>query len=117
MRRKCSVRGCRDEAAAKGLCRRHYMAKRRTGSPTKVRKPGRKPSSWLAFYRAFFPQWSQRTIARYTAAMAMLGDEAAQAAAIQAASRPNGSINVSKLFDIAEWKAAQRAIAAMKEKQ
>jgi hypothetical protein len=45
----CKIEGCGAKPVARGLCPKHYMRKRRQGSPRKVGKPGRPRSPLLAF--------------------------------------------------------------------
>ena len=67
-------------------------------------KPGPKPDPARAYARKLFSEWSERTFATYWSAMQRLdvGGEDAKRAALAAAIRPNGSINVSKLARIAD---------------
>ncbi|OBI53596.1 hypothetical protein [Mycobacterium sp. E787] len=103
----CSVDSCQRQVKAKGLCEKHYRRMRRTGDPNQVRKPGPAPDPYRAQVRGL--QYSdfgcERTMQTYVAAMAMLGafaDHDAFAAALAAATRPNGSLNVSKLRRLAD---------------
>ena len=99
----CKVKGCKTKPVAKGLCAKHYMRQRRTGDPMQTGRAGRKPSPTLALYRSVFhSDWGARTIARYAWAMTMLPSNSKESiAAIKAATRPNGTVNVSRLSDIA----------------
>ena len=71
----------------------------------------------LELYRALFREWSPRQIARYALAMRTLrfaGDDPLEA--IRVATRPNGSLNVSKLDRLAaqaivRWVRAREADA------
>jgi hypothetical protein len=97
----CEIDGCDGEPVAKGLCAKHYMRLRRAGDPSRVRKPGPKRS----LMRSVLPaEWSPRAQARFAQAMRMLEDAgggAEKQQAVKTASRPNGSVNVSKLLRIA----------------
>jgi hypothetical protein len=101
----CKIKGCEGKAIAKGLCAKHYMRARRTGDPKQVGKPGRPPDPIIGMWRDQMCEfgWSPRTMARYVEAMALLRDMDMETkrAAVKAATRPNGSMNVSKLLDIA----------------
>lgn len=70
------------------------------------RKPGRPPSRTLAYAAATFPEWSERTRARWARAMGiMIAAEVpadVQQTVISNASRPNGSLNVADLERRAE---------------
>jgi hypothetical protein len=99
----CTIEGCNSKMIARGLCAKHYARRRRTGDANQARKRGPKPSPWLDYLRTLFPNYSPRTRARFAEAMALLspcGEEVRQRA-ITAASRPNGSLNVSHLVDLA----------------
>jgi hypothetical protein len=69
----------------------------------------------LTLYRLIFPEWSERTIARYAASKHRLDvigkspDE--QVAMIKTCSRPNGTIDVARL---AEWTEALAAFWIVK---
>jgi hypothetical protein len=81
------------------------MRLRRTGDPEKVGKRGPKPPEWRKELREMFQDiQSPRTHARYIKAFMLLRafDRETSQAAIKQASRPNGSVNVSKLLKIAE---------------
>ena len=43
----CSIQGCANEAAVRGLCRMHYMRARRTGDATRTRRRGPKPKPFV----------------------------------------------------------------------
>lgn len=81
-----------------------------SSNPPIGRKPGRPVDPYLAIYRALFPEWSARTVARYALCMRRLrcmgiaGDE--WAAVCAKATRPNGSINVLALNALTHDKAA-----------
>src|SRR3954447_25411761 len=96
----CSIDGCDGAVLAKGLCGKHYMRLRRTGDPCRTRKSGPKPST-LAQMRALLPEWSERTLSRYKLAMMLFPNAEERRQGIAAASRPNGSVNVSRFLDIA----------------
>ncbi|MGA7487905.1 MAG: hypothetical protein WBW74_13335 [Xanthobacteraceae bacterium] len=99
----CKIEKCKGKTVAQGLCAKHYMRLRRTGDPLRTEKRGRKTPPCLALSRSTFPEYSQRTIARYAQAMKLLSvcGEGALVEAIKAATRPNGTINVSRFGDIA----------------
>jgi transposase-like protein len=40
---KCTIKGCANEAVARGLCAKHYMRQRRRGDPEAAFPPGRQP--------------------------------------------------------------------------
>jgi hypothetical protein len=101
----CNIEGCDAKPVAKGLCAKHYMRSRRHGSVDVKHKTGPKPGTRpdLDFHRSLFRDWSPRTIARFTEAMramSMAPDEK-RIETIKAATRPNGSVNVSKLCELA----------------
>jgi hypothetical protein len=103
---------CGRPAVAKGLCATCYSRRRRAGLPHK--KIGRPTPPDLAIVRRTFPDWSPSTIARWTQAMRILrvtGDQTAATAAIKAATRPNGTVNVSVIVRLADA-ALMRFVAA-----
>jgi hypothetical protein len=106
--RMCTIEGCETETVAKGLCWKHYMRWRRTGDPAKARKPGRKRDPVLMAYRGILGDWSPRTLGRYALAMRLLPDEEARLAVIQRATRSNGSLNVSRMLDLAAMEFVKR---------
>lgn len=77
-------------------------------------RPGPKPDPYRARVRALFSEYSDRTFARYWRAHTRLMvlkeygaiDQAGFRDAIARATRPNGTINVTKLADISETLAA-----------
>jgi hypothetical protein len=85
-----------------------------------VGKVGRPTPPDLALARRTFPDRSPSTVSRWTQAMRILrmtGDQAATTAAIKAATRPNGTFNVSVLVRLANvalvrFVAAERAAQA-----
>jgi hypothetical protein len=77
------------------------MRLRRAGDPAKTRKPGPEPRS--DFYAQLFPEWSARTLARYR-----LDDQDERMEVIKLATRPNGSVNVSRMLDMAAMRAVMR---------
>ena len=88
------------------------MRVRRNGDPNATRKRGRKQSEFLALNREFLSEWSPRTLSRYAQAMSILGDvggREAQRAALKAATRPNGTVNVAKLLKLAEEDVGERS--------
>jgi hypothetical protein len=105
----CKIAECQGRAVAQGLCAKHYMRMRRTGSPTKTGKPGRPRE--LNSYRAAIDQGyipctlsdtaSPRTKARLAEALRILDRCSAEARieAIHSCARSNGSINVSRLLE------------------
>jgi hypothetical protein len=99
------IDGCDREPLAKGLCAKHYVRQRRAGDPSRVGKAGRKTPADLDYWRTTFPDWSPRAQARFVRAMRMLEDAGGgteeKQRAIKAATRSNGSVNVSKLLGIA----------------
>jgi len=100
----CRIKGCYGKPVADGLCAMHYMRVRRHGGPHEVRKRGPKPS-WRADLRAMLPpEQSPRTKARYIRAFKLLAGRGEEVwmKAVEAAARPNGSLNVSKLLAMAE---------------
>jgi hypothetical protein len=99
----CLIQDCDGKPVAKGLCTKHYMRARRTGDPGKTRKPGRAPAAYGALLRSTFAEWSPRTQQRYISAMRNLRDLGAHMeAAIKDATRPNGSVNVSRLANFVD---------------
>jgi hypothetical protein len=69
------------------------------------RKRGRPSNALRAQTKRLFPEWSARTFARWWRAyqiLVILGDEQRWQAAVQRATRPNGSFNVSQLGKDAE---------------
>jgi hypothetical protein len=115
----CSIDGCDAKPVAKGLCAKHYMRTRRHGSAAVKHKTGPKPGTKVDsdLDKSLFPEWSPRTIARYTEAERAMRSvpEEKRKEAILAATRPNGSLNVSALYrlavneaDIAAERAATR---------
>jgi hypothetical protein len=73
-----------------------------TNTPPTGRKRGRPRSQLLAFVRAEYPTWSERTVARFKAAMErlrLLGVDAEDLATVlDKAKRKNGTLRVSR-FD------------------
>jgi hypothetical protein len=97
----CTIDGCAAKPIAKGLCSKHYMRVRRGGDASKKRKPGPKPDKWRVQARKT-SEMSDRTFARCKAALRMLrGAGIDTVPFIKAASRPNGSVNVSRLYILA----------------
>jgi hypothetical protein len=87
------------------------MLLRRTGDATEPRKRGPKRSELSALVNGMFHEWSPRTRATYMRAMTMpfLSVEEKQEC-IKLATRPNGSINVSRLFKLVQVKALFRFV-------
>jgi hypothetical protein len=81
------------------------MRLRRAGDPAKTRKPGPEPRS--DFYAQLFPEWSARTLARYRLAMSFLDDQDERIEVIKLATRPSGSVNVSRMLDMAAMRAVK----------
>jgi hypothetical protein len=108
----CTIEECDGKVIAKGLCAKHYARQRRTGATDLARKRGRPADKGRAFYRNLFSDYSPRTFLRYVKAIERLAElskqdtQALKTAAIKAASRPNGSMNILRLLEIAEGKAA-----------
>lgn len=103
----CVIEGCESKPMAKGLCAKHYMRQRRTGDVTRVRKAGRKRSQLLKG----FEDWSPLTKQRFAEAVRMLReacDNDEKAESIKAATRPNGTLSVSKLLRIASMRYVMR---------
>ena len=103
----CVIEGCEGKAVAKGLCAKHYMRQRRTGYPSGIGKAGRK-RSWqrlLIEEEGLDTAWSSRTCTRYVQAVGMLCEAGCDTEdldrAIDRAQRPNGTLNVSRLLEIA----------------
>ena len=107
----CSIMDCDDEATSRGLCAKHYMRWRRHGDSNAVQKSGRKRKS--IGRQMFEHDWSPRTIARFDKAHRLAarihevaGFNDAFEKAVQSATRPDGSLNVSKLLDTIEMRGA-----------
>jgi hypothetical protein len=85
-----------------------------SSSPPIGRKPGRPRDQILDAYRQLFPEWSERTLARYAKARRYLVvagftiDE--QREFTKRATRPNGTVAVQRFEEIAETVALMRAI-------
>jgi hypothetical protein len=107
----CSIDGCDAKAVAKGLCAKHYARQRPNGDPEKVRKAGRHRSEWSAWVEDQFREWSPRTRARYKTATRLLGKlgDQERKEAVRLATRPNGSVNVSQMLDMAMFAHARPA--------
>jgi hypothetical protein len=107
---RCTIEGCEAEAVAKRLCTKHYTRARRTGDPTKVRKRGAPRNELLAMLRDTLPHhWSRRTVARFHQAMSLLVTQEERKELIRACTRPNGSLNVWQMLQIAKLR--HRAIS------
>ena len=102
----CQIEGCPNKPVAKGLCAKHYRRQRRTGDAEQVRRPGRPRDPRLSRLRATMkPDFGSRsTFYRYDLALQVLEllDGAVARNAILAATCPHGSINVSKLLELAK---------------
>ena len=97
----------RPPAVAKGMCLKHYMRVRRTGSAKEVRRPRRPKDERRAIALKVMAQanLSDRTIATWWSAIKLLkelGEDVRPA--IEAATHPNGGLNTAKLKRIAEGK-------------
>lgn len=98
----CTIDGCAAKPIAKGLCSKHYMRVRRGGDASKKRKPGPNPDKWRADSRKTLGEMSDRTFARYEPATRMLREANIDFKPFfEAATRPNGSFNVSRLYCLA----------------
>lgn len=104
----CQIAGCVGKAFALGLCAKHYTRQRRHGHAQTVRPRGRNGPPSAAMLKELFPHWSPRTLATYTKALEHLstaqkptGSETMVTEAIAQATRPRGTLNVSKFVRIA----------------
>ena len=109
----CVVESCDRKPIAKGLCAKHYMRVRRAGDPSTVGKPGRKrsPERLPMEEMGVSAEWSPRTFARFKQAIEMLrevGGVEEVKQPIEAATRSNRSLNVSKLVRIAAMRYIER---------
>ena len=100
----CKIPDCQSKAVAQGLCAKHYMRMRRTGDLSKTGKAGRPKGQnvYLAMAAIMLPETcSQRTKARYAAAICNLDTCSAEARVevVKNCTRANGSLNVSKLLE------------------
>ena len=98
----CSIKTCCGQSVAHGLCQKHYMRLRRCGDPNRVGKrgpSGRNGSKGFAHVPKLQPAHPGAPITAFKL-LSALGSEAHNAAVAQA-TRPNGSLNVSKLLNIA----------------
>ena len=96
----CSIDDCQRPIKAKSLCEMHYRRLLRTGHPQGKGRPGPQPHPTRTTMRRMFSEMSERTFDTYFAAMGILwafADQADIEAAVRAATRPNGSLNVTKL--------------------
>ena len=96
----CSIDDCQRSIKAKSLCEMHYRRLLRTGHPQGKGRPGPQPHPTRTTMRRMFSEMSERTFDTYFAAMGILwafADQADIEAAVRAATRPNGSLNVTKL--------------------
>ena len=80
----------------RGLCDKHYRRAQKHGDPQTVQRAGRPPDPLRTKARELFPEWSDRTCARYWWAMQTLNrlvspDEVRAVRAVAAlATGPNG---------------------------
>ncbi|OBB76806.1 hypothetical protein [Mycobacterium sp. 852014-52144_SCH5372336] len=116
----CSITGCAKPHKARGLCAVHYARHRRHGDSHTVKRPGRPRDPGRAAIEAVLGEdfGSRRTIERYHRANNILNAlaahglvTAAEAAelrrrAIELGTRPNGTLNVSRVLEYAEDQAA-----------
>jgi hypothetical protein len=106
----CSIENCSGIPIARGLCRKHYTRQRRHGDPERVYKPGSKLAPleevFVAQFREFSPRSRGRILQAYRLLVSFDAETCVQAVA--RATRPNGSLNVSKLLDMATMMAVQR---------
>jgi hypothetical protein len=102
----CRAGGCTDTAEAKGMCPKHYMRMRRHGDTETVGKSGRPKDPRLTHWRnALGDAMSERNLSRWSNAIKIIGvldGQEAVAAAVQAATRKNGSLNVSVVVRASE---------------
>jgi hypothetical protein len=98
----CGIDGCEGKAVAKGLCAKHYARLRRHGNADKTCKPGPKPHYTRDVARAYFPERSSRSQARIALAYELMSGfpENVRMEICKAASRPNGSLNVSCMLSL-----------------
>jgi hypothetical protein len=114
---KCSIRQCGSKAAARGLCRKHYMRLRRNGDAAVTKLPGPKlrqddPLEELA--RMLVRDRSPRTLARCRRASTLLMALSPKSRKHYVArSMVDGAINVSKLLRLVEEEVVRRRIAAV----
>jgi hypothetical protein len=113
----CSIYGCENDPAIKGLCRKHYMRQRRNGDPNEKKRPGPKPVESLLgsevneLLNMIAPRTSARTVARLRRALALLPYiRKSERTRILGAWQSNGFRNMARLLrDIEE--AALRQLA------
>ncbi len=92
----CSVPDCGARAAARGLCAKHYMRWRRRGDPAVTGQRGR-PANRPRYQPLALRLHELGLVEDYEQLIQQLAEHA---------SRPNGSLNVSKLQRAAEERAA-----------
>lgn len=97
---RCAL--CERSIKARGLCATHYQRLRRTGDSTTVRRAGRPKSDrpvWQATrLGGLHLDWSPRTASRYVNAWGLVESVGGDFRAIlAAATRPNGTLNVSQI--------------------
>jgi hypothetical protein len=102
---QCAHPDCQAETVAKGLCGRHYMRLRRHGDTEKVKKKGRPSGRRAAVLGAFEGSGvSQRSLDRYIHAIKLLHTHGIDHEPfIKNATRPNGSMNMLRLEEMAEF--------------
>jgi hypothetical protein len=116
----CTIDGCDAVATVKGLCAKHYMRLRRHGDASTVKSAGRPRDARKVTMAQLFPELSPRTQHRYAMAMGVLGwlkantGEDAYQRVFDAATRVNGSVNVSKLLTLAKEAARPVLIRKLK---
>lgn len=99
----CRVDSCGRPIKAREMCAMHYMRERRTGDAGQTRGPGGRPrdprrAMWA---KVMGEEWSERTFSDFYIAVETLTEVGAVEPAINAATRPNGTLNVAKLSRLA----------------
>jgi hypothetical protein len=111
---QCAHPDCQAETVAKGLCGRHYMRLRRHGDTEKVKKKGRPSGRRAAVLGAFEGSGvSQRSLDRNIHAIKLLHTHGINHEPfIKNATRPNGSMNMLRLEEMAEFAVIEKLSAA-----